>query len=215
MSTGTEGYYRERALEYDRVYDKPERQSDLRSLRAWLPNVLRGRHVLEVAGGTGYWTDVIADEAASIFATDVNEATLEVARNRRVWPASVRFEVADALDLVTVKGERDAAFAGFFWSHIPLGDVGPFLTGLRDRLGSGAVAIFVDNRYVEGSNHPVTRTDRAGNTFQSRTLSDGSEWEVLKNFPTSRDLRSALADFGSRIEIHEWAYYWAATCVFS
>ena len=64
--TGTEDYYRQRAPEYDQVYLKLERQEDLHSIRAWLPDVLRGRRVLDVASGTGYWTDVFADGAASI-----------------------------------------------------------------------------------------------------------------------------------------------------
>ena len=56
MATGTE-YYRERALEYDRVYLKPERQGDLYRIREWLSTVFDGRRVIEVAAGTGYWTD--------------------------------------------------------------------------------------------------------------------------------------------------------------
>ena len=45
-------YYRERAAEYDAVYDKPERQDDLARLRALLPPLVAGRSVL-VAWGTG------------------------------------------------------------------------------------------------------------------------------------------------------------------
>jgi hypothetical protein len=52
MVTGTEEYYQARAHEYDAVYEKPERQADLARLRAWLPPVLDGRQVLEVAAGT-------------------------------------------------------------------------------------------------------------------------------------------------------------------
>ena len=53
-------YYRERAQEYDAVYDKPERQEDLARLRALLPPLVAGRSVLEVAAGTGYWTTALA-----------------------------------------------------------------------------------------------------------------------------------------------------------
>jgi SAM-dependent methyltransferase len=212
MSTGTEDYYRERAPEYDRVYLKPERQTDLRSMESWLPRRLRDRRVLEIAAGTGYWTNVIADVAATVVATDVNDATLAVARCQRKWPSSVRFAEQDAFDLESIEGEFDAALVGFFWSHVELGDLDRFLNGLRQRLGPGAIAVFLDNRYVEGSNHPVTRTDEKGNTYQSRALSDGSKWEVLKNFPTVSELRWRLAAVSSRIEIHEWPYYWAATC---
>jgi ubiquinone/menaquinone biosynthesis C-methylase UbiE len=214
MTTGSEQYYRERATEYDLVYAKPERQPDLQGMRLWLPGRMRERRVLEIASGTGYWTDVYADEATTVVATDVNETTLEVARSRRDWPTSTSFVVADAFDLEPVEGHFDATFVGFFWSHISLNDLDPFLNGIRRRLGSGALGVFVDNRYVEGSNHLVTRTDAEGNTYQARKLSDDSSWEVRKNFPTSGDLYSKLNGVASGIEIHEWAYYWAAICTF-
>ena len=53
-------YYAARAPEYDLVYAKPERQSDLRAIEAWLPPVLGQGSVLEVACGTGYWTRCFA-----------------------------------------------------------------------------------------------------------------------------------------------------------
>jgi SAM-dependent methyltransferase len=215
MTTGSEEYYRERAREYDLVYAKPERQADLLNMRAWLPQIVPERQVLEIAAGTGYWTDVYADAAASVVATDVNDATLEVARSRRAWPSSTSFKVADAFDLGTVRGHFDAAFVGFFWSHVALRDLDRFLNGVRDRLGEGARAVFMDNRYVDGSNHPVTRTDAQGNTYQTRRLTDGSEWEVLKNFPTAGEVFSTLSAVASGVEIHEWRHYWAATCSLS
>lgn len=212
MTTGTEDYYRARAAEYDRVYDKPERQSDLHRLRAWLAGTLAGERVLEVAAGTGYWTDVYAGTAARVTATDISEATLAVARARRGWPATVTFAEADALGLADVAGRFDAVFAGFFWSHVPVDRLDRFLAGVADRLGRAGRAVFMDNRYVEGSNHPISRTDRDGNTYQRRTLSDGSNWEVLKNFPSAGHIRSHLAAIAHTVEITELEYYWTAVC---
>jgi len=114
MVTGTEKYYQARAHEYDAVYEKPERQADLAWLRAWLAPVLDGRRVLEVATGTGYWTAVYASRALSVLATDVGTETLNVARARRAWPATVQFSQADAFGPASVAGAFDAVFAGFF-----------------------------------------------------------------------------------------------------
>jgi SAM-dependent methyltransferase len=214
LSTGTEEYYRARANEYDAVYDKPDRQADLSELRAGLPELMTGRHVLEVAAGTGYWTDVYADLAASVAATDVNVATLDVARRRRDWPDTVRFIEVDAFDLHQVEGQFDAAMVGYFWSHVRLEHLGGFLAGLADRLEPGATAVFIDNRYVEASNSPVTRTDEAGNTYQQRQLADGTSWEVLKNFPTIDEIRSALTPFTTAVTIDEVQHYWMASCAF-
>ena len=53
-------YYAARAPEYDRIYQKPERQGDLLELVAYLPSLFVGRRVLDIACGTGFWTQHIA-----------------------------------------------------------------------------------------------------------------------------------------------------------
>ncbi|NIK62128.1 class I SAM-dependent methyltransferase [Kribbella shirazensis] len=201
-------YYRERATEYDAVYEKPERQDDLARLRALLPPLVAGRSVLEVAAGTGYWTTALATTAEKVVATDLNDETLAVARTRSYGPAEVRFETADAYDLGAVPGRFDAIFSGFFWSHVPRADVRRFAQGLLERVEPGGVVIFADNRFVEGSNHPITRTTADGDTYQTRRLSDGRTFEVLKNFPAREQF---AADVGRPVEWTELTYFWLAT----
>ena len=210
--TGTEGYYRKWAPAYDEVYTRPERQSDLLAVRARLTGWFAGKHVLELAAGTGWWTSVLADTAASVIATDVNEATLDVARARRDWPPAVDFAVADALALQTIRGDFDAAFAGFFWSHVPLAKIDAFLQALMLRLLPGSLVVFVDNRLVPGSVHPVARRDEHGNTYQHRRMSDGSAWDVLKNFPEPDEVRARLRRFGQWAEVEELDNFWLAWC---
>lgn len=211
MRTGIESYYALRALEYDQVYEKTERQDDIARLKSRLPLLLAGRHVLEIAAGTGYWTDVYADDATSVVATDINAAVLEVARRRRTWCPTVEFVVEDAFALRDVTGPFDAAFVGFFWSHIPLAALDGFLATLAHRLEPGADVVIVDNCYVDGSNHPIAWSDVEGNTYQQRTLSDGSIWGVLKNFPSEEEVREQLARFGTTVEATRLQYYWLAT----
>ena len=55
---------------------------------------------------------------------------------------------------------------------------------------------------------PITRRDAEGNSYQARTLDDGSVHEVLKNFP-SRD--QAFAALGPRARDPQWIefdHYW-------
>lgn len=202
-------YYRERALEYDAVYDKPERQEDLARLRALLPPLVEGRSVLEVAAGTGYWTTALATTARSVVATDFNEEPLAIARTRSYGAADVRFRTADAYDLGAVEGRYDAIFAGFFWSHVLRSDVRRFVDGLRERVEPGGVVILADNRYVEGSNYPITRTTDDGDTYQTRQLSDGRTFEVLKNFPSREQFTAEVAP--AEVEWTELTYFWLAT----
>ncbi|NJD89777.1 MAG: class I SAM-dependent methyltransferase, partial [Betaproteobacteria bacterium] len=73
-------YYAARAPYYDDVYDKPERREDIAFLRQHLPAVFAGRRVLEVACGTGYWTQHIAPAASAMTATDAVAQPLDLAR---------------------------------------------------------------------------------------------------------------------------------------
>jgi len=62
-------YYNRRVLEYESIYHVPERQPDLDDLRTRLSNHFAGSAVLDIACGTGYWTQFIAKSAKSITAT--------------------------------------------------------------------------------------------------------------------------------------------------
>jgi SAM-dependent methyltransferase len=202
-------YYRQRAAYYERVYFKPHRQAELREMEAWLPTLLAGRRVLEIACGTGWWTPHGARYAARWLGIDANDATLDVARSKAL-PACVELRVADAYTLAEVGEERfDAAFAGCWWSHVPRQQHEAWLDTLHARLAPGAVVVLLDNRYVELDSTPVSRHDEHGNGYQSRTLDDGSTHEVLKNFPSEAELRERLAGRVRTFEWIEWPHYWA------
>jgi ubiquinone/menaquinone biosynthesis C-methylase UbiE len=206
-------YYRQRAAEYDEVYLKPERQDDLAQLRQLLPPLVAGRRVLEIAAGTGYWTAVLATSAASVTATDLNAETIAIAAQRDYGTADVRLLTADAFQLGAVPGDFDVVFCGFWWSHILRADIPRFLAGLRARVAPGASLVLLDNRHVPGSNHPVTRTGRDGDTYQERRLADGRSYEVLKNFPTRAQLTADLAGQATTPAWTELEFFWLAACV--
>lgn len=206
-----ESYYARRALEYEKIYDKPERQADLARLRAELPPLFRGERVLEIACGTGYWTTRIAAQAESVLAVDAVEDVLAIARSKKYPRSNVRFEQADAYALPAWPDRFSACFAGFWWSHVPISRVDGFLTGLQARLDPGSRVVFLDNRYVGGSSTPISRRDAEGNSFQLRRLADGRGHEVLKNFPTAREMQERLARHGSDVQLSNYQYYWVAT----
>lgn len=205
-------YYARRAAEYERIYRKPERQADLRALESWIANgPFVGRRVLEVACGTGWWTAFGARAAQSWLATDLNLETMTVAQHKPL-PACVSFAAVDAYSWAQIEGRSfDAAFAGCWWSHVPLSRLQRWLASLHARLEPGARVVFLDNRFVAGSSTPVSRCDAEGNTYQRRVLDDGSTHEVLKNFPTPRQ---ALAMLGPRAHGARWIeypHYWVLT----
>ena len=203
-----ERYYSRRAAEYERIYEKPERQAELDWLRNRIPQVFRGRDVLEIACGTGYWTQFIAREASRVRACDLNESVLELAREKPIPRGKAEFFRADALTLEGVPGGCDAAFAGFWWSHVKKGELRRFVSRLDAKLARGAVVAVLDNTFVEGSSTPISRRDAEGNSYQMRTLANGEQHEVLKNFPTGDELTSAVQGVAREAHLENLKYYW-------
>lgn len=209
-------YYAARAAEYDRIYFKPERQGDLRAIEAWLPGRFAGRRVLEVACGTGWWTRLLAPVAREMVGLDAAPETLRIAATR-VPAARVRLITGDAYALEAslraalgeARGRFDAAFAGFWISHVPRRLRPGFLAGLCAALEPGARVVLLDNLYVPGSSTPLADRDADGDTWQLRRLDDGSQHRVLKNFPEPDELRAELAGLVEDIEHRAWGHYWA------
>ena len=201
-------YYARRAREYERIYNKPERQDDLRRLRQWIGQTFAGLHVLEAACGTGYWTEVVAPNAASVLAADINEEVLAIARSKSIDHGKVDFRLADAYALPDLSRQFNAGLAAFWWSHIPQARIREFLRGFHRLLSPGSLVVFLDNMYVQGSSTPISRIDSNGDTFQTRTLEDGSSHEVLKNFPTESMLRASVEGLASDVQIKILQYYW-------
>lgn len=201
-------YYARRAAEYDAIYQKPERQAELRAMEAALPACFTGRRVLEIACGTGWWTRHGARDAKRWLATDLNEETLAVARSKPL-PACVELRTMDAFSFDGIGLEGfDAAFAGHWWSHLPRAVLPDWLELLHAHLEPGARVVMLDNRYVEGSSTPIARRDGEGNTWQQRRLADGSTHEVMKNFPTEAEAREAVGGRGQRVRWTEHQHYW-------
>ena len=209
MNQDLSSYYHNRAREYDKVYQIPEEQQDLADATTIFQQLFAQKNVLEIACGTGYWTEQISQTAASMLATDINESVIEIAKGRNL-SSKVAFEVVDMFQLETEK-RFDALFGGFIWSHILLQDLSKFLQKTVDILQPGGVFAFIDSKPVAGGYHDkrrITQTDAQGNTFQTRTLEDGTQHLVLKNFPTREFLEETLARISNDVRYTDLEHYW-------
>jgi demethylmenaquinone methyltransferase/2-methoxy-6-polyprenyl-1,4-benzoquinol methylase len=200
-------YYAKRANEYERIYEKPERQQDLAALKKLCQKTFAGHDVLEIACGTGYWTQIVSQTAKSIVAADVNEEVLQIARAKN-YGCGVQFRRADAFDLAFRQNDFSAGLAVFWWSHLRKSEIRNFLAHFHRQFSSGARLVFVDNKFVPGSSTPISRTDGAGNTYQRRKLENGTEHEILKNFPTENEAGNFLDDSAVEVRWMELPYYW-------
>jgi len=200
-------YYAQRAQEYERIYNKPERLVDLAELRVQVPLLLRGKDVLELACGTGYWTWFVAREARTIRALDINEEVLAIARSKDYPRRNVEFILGDAYAPV-VDGNFDGGLAAFWLSHVPRQQLHDFLQRFHACLQPGARIVLLDNIFVAGSSTAISRHDENDNSYQQRALEDGSQHEVLKNFFDEEEIRSLLSAYSDEIEYRRLPYYW-------
>ncbi|MET3134224.1 SAM-dependent methyltransferase [Oxalobacteraceae bacterium GrIS 1.11] len=205
-------FYAVGAQEYDRVYDHAQFEDDLDELHDKVEEVLSGHKVLEIACGTGYWTQSIVETAESVRATDINQEMLDLALSRGLDTDIVQFSLADAFDLPADIGSYTACFAGFWWSHVKREDQERFLAQLRAKLGKDTLLVLIDETYVDGVSDVVARTDAHGNTYQFHVAGDGQRYEVIKNFPSDSTLRKKMASSVREIRILRQEYYWLLTC---
>lgn len=207
MNTDLVAYYKDRAKEYEKIYAKPERQADLESATKILQTIFKHRQVLEIACGTGYWTAKIAATAKAVFATDINETVVDIAKQKKLSSEKVSFGIADVYNFQD-NNTFESLFCGFLWSHILLQDLDIFLSIIDNLVIPGGTVVFMDNNFVEGSNLPITKMDEQGNTFQTRTLENDTAHLVLKNFPTEIFLRQKFKPIAGEFTFFNFTYYW-------
>lgn len=200
-------YYRARAAEYDVTSQPPgdPLAEHIGAIRAALTGLALGGRVLEVAAGTGQWTGLLAATADELIVTDASPEMLVLNRQKVGGQPHVRYEMADAFAL-EAEEPYDAAFVGFFLSHVPEGRFEAFWQLLQGVLHRGGRAVFVD----EGR-HDQWREeweDRDAGVVRRR-LNDGTTHRAVKVLWEPEALESALRDLGWDASVRaEGPFYW-------
>ncbi|HEV2071272.1 MAG TPA: class I SAM-dependent methyltransferase [Acidimicrobiales bacterium] len=195
-------YYRAVADEYeDHTIDVPGQGELLSAIDSFRP----GGDVLELACGTGIWTQRLLRSATTVTAVDGAPEMLARARSRVSPAASVRFLEAD---LFSWKADRryDAVFFGFWISHVPEDKFTSFWTMVAEALKPGGHVFFFDDNYrpqvelVEGSRSPIVQ----------RKLNDGTPFRVVKVAYEPADLEQRLQDlqWNVRVTGTPGPFYW-------
>ncbi len=184
-----EDYYRRRAEEYEEIYhrDDPVRQEEQTKIANAVKETLRGRRVLEIACGTGYWTQFLSETAQSIVATDVVQEVLEIAK-RKQYKCPVSFRIEDAYNLSFETNSFDGGLANFWFSHIPKDRIDSFLKDFHRVLQNGSRVFIADNVYIPGIGGELVIKEGDKNTYKLRKLKNGSKNLILKNYFSVEEL---------------------------
>ena len=211
-------YYDGIAAHYDNASaDYSEEQlEDLDEAREQLATLLAGHRILELGCGTGAWTEVLAESADSVLATDASEAMLDLARMHGEDLDNVDYRLVDALALPDDLGSGEDRFTAVFmaglWSRLTRDQQEALLLSLKKRLGKDVLLVVFDDAYVETESATIARTDLQGNTYEFQLDADGNRHELVKNYPTDSYLRKRLDKVGREIKIARWEFYWVLTC---
>ncbi len=195
-------YYGERAplMRYENL--DAGAAATLEAYAVFIGEKLRDRRVLEVACGTGFWTQGLARRASAVFATDAVPEMLAQARSRHYERANVTLSLADAFTLEGVPAGWSGGFHVQWFSHVQRARVGEFMAAFHRKLSPGAVVVFGDNK-DRGSD-----PDSDGNLYQQRTLPSGSSYRIIKNWPSEEELCALLQPYAADVEVRHFERDW-------
>ena len=207
----TREYYSRRAAEYEQIYyrEMPERRKEIDDEAIFVKNLASGCDVLDLACGTGYWTQIMADTAKSIVALDLSWEMLHQAGKKeyRYVPSFVQ---ADLERLPVAVREFDLVTLGFWFSHQSKQDYEAFFDRIVRPLRPGGRIWLIDNNPpAEGPMVDSAYVDEHGNNYKQRFLDSGDQFVILKNYFERSDLEDVFGGrFGIERLLHN-RYYWS------
>ncbi len=198
-------YYRARAGEYDEWFYRTGRydrgaehraawQAEVTVVEQSLREHITGGEVLELACGTGLWTQQLAQISSQVTAVDASPEVIEINRTR-TRSAHVRYVLADLFSWTPPAAQFDAVFFGFWLSHVPADRFDAFWSTVRTALKPNGHVFWIDSLLERSSTaHDHGPLDHSG--VVSRRLNDGREFRIVKMFYEAEELEQRLARLG-------------------
>jgi 2-polyprenyl-3-methyl-5-hydroxy-6-metoxy-1,4-benzoquinol methylase len=204
-------YYRARAGEYDEWFLRSGRYdrgpghraqwfAEVDEVRAALERFRPAGRVLELACGTGWWTEQLVRFADTVTAVDASDEVLELNRQRMGDP-KVRYERADIFAWEP-DGRYDVVFFSFWLSHVPPERFAAFWEMLRGALAPGGRVFLVDSLRTELSTATDHRLGNEEDIVMERKLNDGRSFQIYKIFYSPAELAAKLDAIGWDAEMH-------------
>lgn len=204
-------YYRARAGEYERIYyrDNPVRRGEIEDEKKRLTDLVNGKRVLELACGSGYWTQVMSETASDITAVDLSPEMLREAA-KKSFGCRVDFREADMVEPFGIVPPVDLVALGFWFSHQPKEEYERFFETIAAPLAPAGKIWMVDNNPpAEGPETHSVKVDDHGNNFKRRWLENGLEHIILKNYFSEEELRELFSAYFTVERLIFKEYYWS------
>jgi 2-polyprenyl-3-methyl-5-hydroxy-6-metoxy-1,4-benzoquinol methylase len=209
-------YYEARAHEYDEWFYRQGRYnrgdelnkkwfSEIEEIRQVIKNINPTGHILEIASGTGLWTEQLVKYADQITAIDAAPEMLKVNKGR-LHSNKINYVLANIFDWEP-KEQYSNIFFGFWLSHVPIDKFNPFWNLLKLVLEPNGSVIFVDSRYELTSTAKDHQLEGSEALSVIRRLNDGREFRIVKKFYEAMELKNRLRELGWDFLIRETQNY--------
>ncbi len=213
----TENYYSKRAPEYEQIYfrDMPDRRKEIADEVDYIKELCAGKNVLDIACGSGYWTERISETASSIVACDISDEMLEIAKNKQYY-CPVDFVRANLNQLPFESNSFDIVTLCFWFSHHPKQDYNNLFKNITDPIkpespvkANCPLWLIDNNPPAEGSVNQTHHIDDHGNNFKKRFLDNKKEFIILKNYFEKDELMNIFSPYFEIKRLVYGKYYWS------
>ena len=220
-------YYQARAQEYDEWFYRrgrydhgPEHtrqwESEVEEVRRALAEANLTGQVLDIAAGTGIWTQELLKTADHVTALDSSEEMLELNRHR-VQSDKVTYTLTDLFYWQPVMA-YNAVFMGFWLSHVPPALLYDFIGTVAGALKPGGKLFFVDSlaepsatakdlvgSLVKDLAHREASPKLAQSDYSTitRRLNDGREFQVVKVYYLPDDLADRFRAYDLSVTVKQ------------
>jgi ubiquinone/menaquinone biosynthesis C-methylase UbiE len=214
-------YYRARAGEYDDWwlrrgrYDRGEEANarwfiEGQAVAAALERFQPSGDIVELACGTGLWTERLAPRARSLTAIDASAEVIALARERVADP---RVEYVQA-DLFAWEPDRtfDVCFFSFWLSHVPQEHFAEFWSKVKRAVAPEGRVFFLDSLrsdLASAADHKLPDPDEQ---VMLRRLADGREYRIVKAFHEPDTLQRKLAELGWNASVERTSEFFLYGC---
>lgn len=203
-------YYGARAPEYDQWwlrqgrYDRGSTENqqwfnDSAALESALEQFKPRGRILELACGTGLWSQRLLPLASSLTLVDGSRQMLDLAA-RRLRPAGVQCIQANLFDWKP-EGKFDTVFFSFWLSHVPPQRFTEFWHLVANCLAPGGRVFFIDSQHEHTSTARDHQLPDREEIQLKRRLNDGREFQIYKIFYRPDELQHRLRNMGWRIQV--------------
>ena len=202
-------YYRARASEYDEWflrqgrYDQGKEHTEqwfreVAEVQGVLENKRPFGKVLELACGTGWWTEQLVAGADSVTAVDASAEVLHLNAERINLP-NVSYVQADIFEW-QAQDTFDFIFFSFWLSHVPPERFAGLWRRVGEALAPGGRVFLVDSLHDRHSTAKDQILPSLDTAVAKRKLNDGHEFEIIKLYYTPESLSRNLEPLGWQVE---------------